>query len=82
MIVATNIERDRSMNQITTIGLDLAEKIFQVHGIDADGRAVVLTTILVRRGRTPGSHRRIRSCCLGGGDGSRTHDLLDATEAL
>ena len=27
--------------QITTIGLDIAKSIFQVHGIDADGRVVV-----------------------------------------
>ena len=36
------------MNQITTIGLDLAKKIFQVHGIDADVRAVVRRAL--RRG--------------------------------
>ena len=27
--------------QITTIGLDLAKNVFQVHGIDATGQAVV-----------------------------------------
>ena len=27
--------------QVTTIGLDLAKSIFQVHGIDAGGRPVV-----------------------------------------
>ena len=27
--------------QITTIGLDLAKSVFQVHGIDAAGQAVV-----------------------------------------
>jgi transposase len=27
--------------QVTTIGLDLAKQIFQVHGVDRDGRAVV-----------------------------------------
>lgn len=27
--------------EITTIGLDLAKSIFQVHGIDAEGKAVV-----------------------------------------
>ncbi len=31
------------MGNITTIGLDLAKNVFQVHGIDADGN------ILVRR---------------------------------
>ena len=29
------------MQTITTIGLDIAKSVFQVHGIDADGRVVV-----------------------------------------
>ena len=29
------------MEQITTIGLDIAKSVFQVHGIDADGAVVV-----------------------------------------
>jgi len=29
------------MNEVTTIGLDLAKNVFQVHGIDASGRVVV-----------------------------------------
>ncbi|MGV2181231.1 hypothetical protein [Rhizobium rhizogenes] len=31
------------MNEIVTIGLDLAKNIFQVHGIDACGKVVVRT---------------------------------------
>jgi hypothetical protein len=31
----------RSMQQITTIGLDLAKQVFQVHGAEADGSPVV-----------------------------------------
>ncbi len=31
------------MSEITTIGLDLAKHVFQVHGIDAQG-----TTVLAR----------------------------------
>jgi hypothetical protein len=27
------------MQAITTIGLDIAKSVFQVHGIDADGRS-------------------------------------------
>ena len=30
------------MSEITTIGLDLAKNIFQVHGIDETGTAVVV----------------------------------------
>ena len=29
-----------SMGEITTIGLDLAKHVFQVHGVDAEGSAV------------------------------------------
>ena len=29
------------MQQITTIGFDLAKQVFQVHGTEADGSAVV-----------------------------------------
>ena len=29
------------MTQITTIGLDLAKKVLQVHGVDAEGKVVV-----------------------------------------
>jgi transposase len=29
------------MNQVTTIGLDIAKSIFQVHGVDAAGQSVL-----------------------------------------
>jgi len=29
------------MNEVTTIGLDLAKNVFQIHGVDASGRIVV-----------------------------------------
>jgi transposase len=29
------------MQTITTIGLDIAKSVFQVHGVDADGQAVI-----------------------------------------
>jgi transposase len=33
--------RESSMNEITTIGLDLAKHVFQVHGVDAAGATVL-----------------------------------------
>jgi hypothetical protein len=33
--------------EITTIGLDLAKRVFQVHGVDAAGRVVVRKCWLV-----------------------------------
>ena len=29
------------MQTVTTIGLDIAKSVFQVHGIDAEGKAVI-----------------------------------------
>ena len=36
------------MGQVTTIGLDIAKSVFQVHGVDATGE-VVLRRRLTRR---------------------------------
>src|SRR3954469_1875774 len=33
--------REPSMNEITTVGLDLAKNVFQVHGVDAEGTTVL-----------------------------------------
>jgi hypothetical protein len=30
-----------SMQAVTTIGLDIAKSVFQVHGIDAEGRVII-----------------------------------------
>src|ERR1700726_1407388 len=35
------IRRSQIMQTITTIGLDIAKSVFQVHGVDADGKVVV-----------------------------------------
>jgi hypothetical protein len=37
------------MRIITTIGLDLAKKVFQVHGVDAEGKVVVARKSDARR---------------------------------
>jgi hypothetical protein len=58
------------MSEITTIGLDLAKHVFQVHGVDADGATVVrkhpgLTTsytVHAREGATLSAARARRSC--------------------
>jgi transposase len=36
------------MNEISMIGLDLAKNVFQVHGVDASGKVVLLRQL--RRG--------------------------------
>src|SRR5215470_13974181 len=41
VIVQTTHQRGPSRTRITTIGLDLAKKVFQIHGVDAEGKVVV-----------------------------------------
>lgn len=40
------------MGEITTIGLDIAKNVFQLHGVDADGQ-IVLRKSLRRRQMQP-----------------------------
>src|SRR5262252_30816 len=39
-VEAPTIRRSQAMQAITTIGLDIAKSIFQVHGVDAEGKIV------------------------------------------
>jgi len=49
--------------QITTIGLDLAKHIFQVHGVDADGAAVEKRRL--RRGQVLTYFAKLPACVVG-----------------
>ena len=51
------------MNQVVTIGLDIAKSVFQVHGVDADG-VVVLRQRLTRSRMLPFFARQAR-CLIG-----------------
>src|SRR5262245_31498861 len=51
------------MSEITTIGLDLAKHVFQVHGIDAEGTTVLLKRL--RRGQVLEFFSRIPRCLVG-----------------
>jgi transposase len=51
------------MGEITTIGLDLAKHVFQVHGIDADGTTVLRKQL--RRGQVLAFFSRLPSCLVG-----------------
>ena len=51
------------MNDITTIGLDTAKSVFQVHGVDADGE-VVLRRQLKRR-QVLAFFAKLRPCLVG-----------------
>ena len=51
------------MTEITTIGLDLAKSVFQVHGIDATGRVIVAKAL--RRGQMHGFFAKLPPCLVG-----------------
>lgn len=49
--------------QITTIGIDLAKSVFQIHGVDGSGQVVILRQL--RRGQVLGFFARIPPCLVG-----------------
>lgn len=49
--------------QITTIGLDLAKSVFQVHGVDAVGKVVIAKSL--RRGQVLGFFKKLPPCLVG-----------------
>jgi transposase len=51
------------MGEVTTIGLDLAKHVFQVHGVDADGATVLRKQL--RRGQVLAFFSRLPSCLVG-----------------
>ena len=51
------------MSNITTIGLDLAKSVFQVHGADEDGRPVIRKKL--RRGQVLDFFSRLPPCLVG-----------------
>jgi transposase len=51
------------MNEITTIGLDLAKNVFQVHGIDETGHVLVRKRL--RRGQVLGFFAGLSRCLIG-----------------
>src|SRR6476619_2899133 len=55
-------EWEPSMGEVTTIGLDLAKHVFQVHGVDAEGATVLRKQaawlgLVPRQNSTGGKHR-------------------------
>jgi transposase len=51
------------MQQITTIGLDLAKQVFQVHGAEADGSPVVSGEL--RRADVLAFFKKLSPCLVG-----------------
>ena len=51
------------MQAVTTIGLDIAKSVFQVHGIDAEGKVVIRQQL--RRSRVLGFFKKLSPCLVG-----------------
>jgi transposase len=51
------------MGELTTIGLDLAKHVFQVHGVDAEGATVLRKQL--RRAQVLAFFSRLPSCLVG-----------------
>ena len=49
--------------QVSTIGLDLAKKVFQVHGVDAAGKVVM--TRQLRRAQMLAFFKKLPPCLIG-----------------
>src|SRR5919198_2598951 len=56
-------EWEPSMGEVTTIGLDLAKHVFQVHGVDAEGATVLRKQL--RRAQVLGFFSRVPRCLVG-----------------
>ena len=63
VVVEDHQQREPSMSEITTIGLDLAKNIFQVHGVNETGTAVVVKRL--RRSQVIGFFAGLPPCLVG-----------------
>ena len=68
------------MDQPTIIGLDLAKSVFQVHGVCADGMAVLRRQL--RRGQVLAFFARLEPCLIGMEACSGAHHWARALAAL
>src|SRR4030095_8899740 len=71
VIVVTNHQRGPSMTRITTIGIDRAKKVFQVHGVDAEGKVVVARKL--RRKEVLAFFAKLAPCLVGMEGCGRAH---------
>jgi transposase len=51
------------MKEVSTIGLDLAKNVFQVHGVDGSGKTVIRRQL--RRGQVLPLFKRLSPCLVG-----------------
>jgi hypothetical protein len=68
------------MQTTTTIGLDIAKSIFNVHGIDAAGNVVVRRQL--KRRYVPGFFQRLQPCLIGIDASASSHHWSRELRAL
>ncbi len=68
------------MNEVNTIGVDLAKNVFQVHGVDAEG--VVIVRRQLRRGQMLPFFKKQRPCLVGMEACATSHHWAREIEAL
>jgi transposase len=68
------------MHGVTTTGLDLAKNVFQVHGIDAEGRAQIRRQL--RRAEPVRFFGRLPPCLVGMGACAPAHHWVRETGAF
>ena len=73
-------EKGKSMDNVTTVGIDLAKNVFSLHGVDGQGRAVWRRT--VRRGRLLGVVAQLPRCRIGMEACSGAHQWAREFQAL
>lgn len=56
-------KEEPSMDKVSTIGIDIAKNVFQVHGIDVEGSVVVRRQL--RRGQMMAFFRKLSPCLVG-----------------
>ena len=59
----TNPSEGATQMEITTVGLDLAKHVFQVHAVDAEGRVVMRKTL--RRAQMMPFFQKLSRCLIG-----------------
>ena len=68
------------MNEVITIGVDLAKNVFQVHGVDAGGSVIVRRQL--RRGQVLPFFKKQRPCLVGMEACATSHHWGREIEAL
>src|SRR6266704_4031607 len=80
MVGETHHRREPSMGEVTTIGLDLAKHVFQVHGVDASGATVLRKQL--RRSQVVAFFAGLPRCLVGLEACATAHDWARELQAV